>query len=155
MTIQLRSPMILMAVDMFKIRLKLVKIAYFRGIISAVAMARHMALTAVEQSVKITDPITSVNRLPLGPAREAGTLLELASNCIMNCPEFKGLYYDQLASMLMPTNHLNKHFMAWLYVTITKGFAETFVTDTVPGKTNDINMSRQYTLNRYTLGNTP
>lgn len=110
-------------------------------------MARHMVLTAEEQRDCPQNAITSISKLPLGPAREAGTLLELVNTCTVNCTELKGLYYDQLTSMLMSKNHLNKYFMAWLYVTITQGFEQTFATNIIPGAINDIEMSRQYMLN--------
>lgn len=110
-------------------------------------MARHMVLTAEEQPNCPHEAITSVGKLPLGLAREAGNLLELTNICTMNCAELKGLYYDELTSILMSKNHLDKYFMAWLYVTTTKGFEQTFATNNIPETINDIGMSMQYMLN--------
>ncbi|KAJ8958316.1 hypothetical protein NQ318_017462 [Aromia moschata] len=91
-------------------------------------------------------PVT-LNDLPYGPAREAACLLELTSTCTGNCPDFTGLYYDQLAMMLAENAYFDKYFMAWLHETVTSEFEETYVTETIPDNLNDLKVSMQYLLN--------
>lgn len=111
-------------------------------------MARHIVKISGEQDACIPDPITNVNDLPHGAIREAGTILELAYACTLSCPELTGLYYDELTSMLMSNNHLDKYFMSWLYETIHEGFENSYVTQSVPDKINHIDMSMQYRINK-------
>lgn len=95
-----------------------------------------------------TTPIKHLSDLPQGRAREAATLLELANTCSMGNPDLMGLYYDQLASMLIANYHLDKFFLAWLYETITGDFRKLYISEVIPPPVNDIEMSLQYILNK-------
>lgn len=121
---------------------------HFRGIISAIVMARHLAKISRDQTGYIPNPVTYVSALPPGMVREAGSLLELAYTCTSSCPELTGLYYDQLTAMLMINNHLDKDFMSWLYETIQNGFEDTYILKNVPNKINDMELTMQYMINR-------
>lgn len=121
----------------------------YRGIISAVVMARSIARISdnSDTSSLPTTPIKHLSDLPQGRAREAATLLELANTCSMGNPDLMGLYYDQLASMLIANYHLDKFFLAWLYETITGDFRKLYISEVIPPPVNDIEMSLQYILN--------
>lgn len=121
----------------------------FRGIISAVVMARHLVNISTQPSGYIPKNITAISSLPPGTIREAATLLELAYSCTANFPELTGLYYDQVSSMLMNNNHLDKYFMSWLYETTQAGFEQTYVANTLREKINSIELTMQFSLNRY------
>ncbi|CAH0552564.1 unnamed protein product [Brassicogethes aeneus] len=118
-----------------------------RGIISAVVMAKHLATTNKEPSEIGEESVISIASLPQGNTRDAACLLELSCTSCANCPELMGLYYDQLASMLMTTQYLDKYFMGWLYETITHNFQTIFITETLPESTMDLEFSMQYELN--------
>ncbi|XP_056647952.1 Fanconi anemia group D2 protein [Diorhabda sublineata] len=120
----------------------------YRGIISAVVMARNIARTDENDSYELPQtPIKNLSDLPKGPAREAGSILELANICCTGYPDLLGLYYDQLASMLILNHHLDKFFLAWLYETITTDFRKIYVSETIPPPIDDLEMSFQYMLN--------
>nr|CAI5860802.1 unnamed protein product [Callosobruchus analis] len=119
-----------------------------RGIISAVVMARHIALVSQERDVEVPKGILNIDQLPRGAARDAAAILELASASISGCPELIGLYYDQLSAMLLPNTYFEPYFLAWLHDTSTVNFNEKYLIDTVPNAVNDILFSSQYALNR-------
>ncbi|CAH1971271.1 unnamed protein product [Acanthoscelides obtectus] len=119
-----------------------------RGIISAVVMARHIALISEEPDVEVPKGILTINQLPRGVARDAASILELTSTSIAGCPELIGLYYDQLAAMLMPNTFFDPYFLAWLHDTITVDFQAKYLSTLTPNVVNDITSSSQYSLNR-------
>jgi Fanconi anemia group D2 protein len=119
-----------------------------RGIVSAVVMVKNIATTTEDQSsVAISeDSILSVAQLQ-GPAKEAAAIMELTNTSTSGCHELVGLYYDQLATVLLKTENLDKHFLVWLYETITNDFQTIFVTESVCTDVNDLQFSMQYNLN--------
>ncbi|RZC34215.1 Fanconi anemia group D2 protein [Asbolus verrucosus] len=118
-----------------------------RGIVSAVVMAKHVATTTAERSeVEFSDSLASISNLQ-GDAKEAAAILELTKTSTADNPELLGLYYDQLASMLMKSENLDPHLSAWLHATITEDFQRVFVTETVCADINDLQFSVQYNLN--------
>lgn len=120
----------------------------YRGIISAVVLARNIARTEENDSYELPQtPIKNLSDLPKGPAREAASILQLANTCSTGYPDLLGLYYDQLASMLILNHHLDKFFLAWLYETITTDFQKIYVSETILPPINDLQMSFQYMLN--------
>ncbi|KAF2905315.1 hypothetical protein ILUMI_00869 [Ignelater luminosus] len=124
------------------------KIVKHRGIIAAVAMAKALVTMVEQQSQDVMDDNSmTIADLPSGNPQDAATLLTLANTCTLGSPDSVGLYYDQLASMLMTTTNLDHQFMAWLYKLITGEFQNIFITESVPAPVNDIEMSMQYSLN--------
>lgn len=120
-----------------------------RGIVSAVVMAKHLAITSEDQSeLSISDEsLISIASLPAGKARDAAVLLELATASCASSADLMGLFYDQLASMLITTKYLDRHFMGWLYETITDCFQNKYVTEILPDKIMGLKFSMQYELN--------
>lgn len=114
-------------------------------------MARHLVSTTEEQDVSIQGSICSINSLPYGPAREAASLLELAKTCTSGSADLLCLFYDQLAAMIMPDIHFEKHFILWLNETVTENFQEKYITQDVPEPINDLEISMQYLINRYEI----
>ncbi|CAG9859429.1 unnamed protein product [Phyllotreta striolata] len=119
-----------------------------RGIIAAVVMARNIAKVSENPSQALpTSSLRRLGDLPNGPAKEAATLLELVHNSCKEYTDLTGLYYDQLASMLIINHHLDDMFLAWLYETVTADFLKTYVVESVPSTANDFELSFQYNLN--------
>ncbi|XP_050510228.1 Fanconi anemia group D2 protein isoform X3 [Diabrotica virgifera virgifera] len=128
----------------------------YRGIIAAVVMARSIARISSEDTRELPKTsMKSLSSLPRGPAREAGSLLELANTCSSGYPDLIGLYYDQLASMLISKYQLDKFFLAWLYETVTEEFRKIYISESLPQPINDLEMTFQYTLNRSTEVDSP
>lgn len=124
------------------------RIAKTRGIIGAVAMAKHLVLKSEEQiNVELPSENLEIMDLPRGSVREAAMLLDLAHVCTVSCPELMGLYYDQITSMFIVTNHFDKYFLAWLHETITHTFKSLYMIEMVPNDTNGLKLSKQLELN--------
>lgn len=121
----------------------------YRGIIAAVATAKNIGTTLEENdsSALSNDSYASISDLPQGPAQQAASLLEMTNQSTLNCAIARGLYFDQLAQMVVTTEHLDKHFMAWLFDTITLNFQEIYLTEVPPEPINDIPITIQYNLN--------
>ncbi|XP_044262962.1 Fanconi anemia group D2 protein [Tribolium madens] len=119
-----------------------------RGIISAVVMAKHIATVNGDQSdvVLSEDSIISIAQLN-GVAKDAAALLELANTSTAGSPDLVGLYYDQLAAMIVKSENLDKHFLAWLHENVTLDFQDVFITETTNSIIDDLEVSRQYNLN--------
>lgn len=126
------------------------KVIKYRGIIAAVATAKNIA-TVTEQEADSSElgdeSYNSISDLPAGSGKKAATLLELANTSTSTCPIAQGLYYDQLAQMVVTSDNLDKYFMSWLFDIITNNFQDVFVIDTVPQSLKDISLSIQYNLN--------
>ncbi|CAH1173893.1 unnamed protein product [Phaedon cochleariae] len=121
-----------------------------RGIISAVVMARNIVQIPKDTDFATPSPkgtIKSIMDLPRGPAKEAGALLELAITCTSGCSELMGLYYDQLASMLVANHHIDKLFMSWLYETVTANFQDKYIVSVLPQNEDHMHITAQYLLN--------
>ncbi|KAG5898486.1 hypothetical protein JTB14_015490 [Gonioctena quinquepunctata] len=120
-----------------------------RGIVSAVVMARNIVRTLGDETSPLPKKsIRSISDLPRGSAREAGSLLELATTCTLGCPELLGLYYDQLALMLVANHHLDQSFMAWLFETVTADFQNKYIGEISKQSENELTITMQYMLNR-------
>nr|XP_023021641.1 Fanconi anemia group D2 protein [Leptinotarsa decemlineata] len=122
-----------------------------RGIVSAVVMAQNIVRTTKDYEPPLLpkDSIKSISDLPRGSAREAGSLLDLATMCTSGCAELMGLYYDQLASMLIANHHLDQAFMAWLFENITADFTFKYIggiSKTVMKESN-LELELQFSLN--------
>lgn len=120
-----------------------------RGIVAAVVMAKHIAMVDNDQSDITIDKEASfsISDLPDNNSKEAATLLDLVNVSTANCPESLGLYYDQLATMLITSKYLDKYFLAWLLEMITNKFENTFVTDIAPTAINDLELAVRYSIN--------
>lgn len=125
------------------------KFGKYRGIIAAVATAKNIATTLEENdsSSLSNDSYASISDLPQGPAKQAATLLEMTNQSTQNCAIARGLYFDQLAQMVVTIENLDKHFMAWLFDTITLNFQEIYLTEIPPQPINDIPITIKYNLN--------
>lgn len=110
-------------------------------------MAHHI-IKISEQSPTQVKPVSTINALPPGRIREAASMLELAYKCTSNCPELTGLYYDQLTSMFLADNNIDKYFISWLYESIHDEFEKTYVVTHVPNRINDIEFTMHYGINR-------
>lgn len=117
-----------------------------RGIVSAVVMAKHIARNEVEQSEMSETSITDAASLR-GEAKEAALLLELVNSSVNSSLELLGLYYDQLAAMLIKTDDLGKTFMTWLYDTFTNDFQAIFITENACDSIDELEFSMQHNLN--------
>lgn len=95
-----------------------------RGVACAIVTAKHMASTELDQSeVEVSsESLLSAEHLPAEGAREAAKLLQLTYMSTANLPALKGLYFDELAAMLIFAPNLDKHFLAWLFENITNDF---------------------------------
>ncbi|XP_025834015.1 Fanconi anemia group D2 protein isoform X1 [Agrilus planipennis] len=123
----------------------------YQGIVSAIMMIKHIAETAEgdqsDRSITEYHNSSDVSTLPSGISREAAQLLKLTNTNTLNNPEYLGLFYDQLAFLLMTTLNLDKHFLGWLFESMTNDFRKIYLTDTTPDSLNDITFSLQYSLN--------
>ncbi|GJQ69554.1 hypothetical protein Trydic_g6650 [Trypoxylus dichotomus] len=116
-----------------------------RGIIGAVVMAKHIATLTDEQD---SNEETEDSLLEMSEdTQESVALLELARSATSSIPELMGLYYDQLASMLLRALHLDKGFMKWLQESVQDEFESTYTQKEVPRKINDIPIYPQFCLN--------
>lgn len=120
-----------------------------RGIVAAVVMAKCIVSTSVEQSEISVDEDTSFSIADLQDAntKEAAGLLDLTNISSAGSPDSIGLFYDELASMLISSENLDKYFLAWLKDTITNDFQNIFVAENFPSSINDVPLSAQYSLN--------
>lgn len=119
----------------------------YRGVIAAVATVKHMAKSSDPEDSISDVSYSSISDLPPGPARKAADLLELAMQSIQICAHAQGLFYDQLAHMVVNSDLLDQHFMTWLVDTITGEFQNHYIVSSVPAPKNDLSFSTQYTLN--------
>lgn len=110
-------------------------------------MVRHIAKVSEEQVDFVPQPIRTINAIPSSRVREAASLLELAYTCTSSFPELTSLYYDQLTSMCMTNNKFDKYFMTWLYLIIDNGFEDSYIVNTIPTCTNDIELKMEYMIN--------
>lgn len=120
-----------------------------RGIVGAVVMAKCIITTSTEQSDFSLDEDSSISMadLPDGSPKEAAGLLDLTNISSSGSPDSMGLFYDELASMLITSENLDKYFLAWLKDTITNDFQNIFIGENVPSSINDIPLITQYSLN--------
>lgn len=120
-----------------------------RGITAAVVMAKHIAATSEQQESEDDSERTlaDISNLPSGAPQDSANLLELARNAAANIPELLGLYYDQLASMLMRAPNLDRTFMKWLQENVQEEFENTYTQHEVPEKINDVPVYPQFCLN--------
>ncbi|XP_060518844.1 Fanconi anemia group D2 protein [Cylas formicarius] len=120
----------------------------FRGILSAIVMVKHLAMTENSQSdVTTMEDSMNITDVPEGPPRDAAYLLELINSCVETCPECLGLYYDQLASIFVNSGPVDKHFLCWLYESATNNFQSTFISETLPESVHNLQINMQYLLN--------
>lgn len=117
-----------------------------RGIISAVIMAKHLAIKNDEENTNNCDESITIADLQ-GTTKDAAILLELVNVSTSNCPNLLGLYYDQLSNMLIETENLDSSFILWLYETVTNNFQNIFITETIPENINDLQFIIKYILN--------
>ena len=119
-----------------------------RGIIAGVVMAKHVAATMDDQSdLSLSEEtILSVNQLK-GSAKEAAAILELTNTSACTCPELLGLYYDELGSMLVKSDKVDKNFVTWLYDLVTNEFQHMYVAESVCDAINDLEFSKQFDIN--------
>lgn len=121
-----------------------------RGIVCSVVMAKHIATTDEDQSeIEVdSESILDITRIPSEAAREATKLLQLTYTASSNLPILKALYYDELSSMLISANKLDRYFVGWLFETITQHFQDVFITETLTNNTIDgITLTSQYCIN--------
>lgn len=119
-----------------------------RGIIAAIIMAKHIAALSGEQNDDGSDDsISDISNLPEGPSQESAALLELARNAAVTIPELMGLYYDQLASVLVKSPNLDKYFMKWLLTNVQQEFETTYTVNDVPESIEGVPTHLQYCLN--------
>lgn len=121
-----------------------------KGIVAAVVMAKNLANSSSEQSDIALDEDSSITIADLaeGNLKEAAGLLYLATSSSSSSPDSMGLLYDELASMLIISDNLDKYFLAWLKETITEEFKNVFIVENVSDSINDIPLTIQYSLNR-------
>lgn len=120
----------------------------YRGIVAVAAAVKHIAnSTQSDQSVDMNASYTSVSDLPLGAAKLAGELLQMASESVASYPLSQGLYYDQLAQVIVKCQNLNRPFMSWLTENITAEFQNNYIVTTNPDPINDVNFEVLYNLN--------
>lgn len=120
-----------------------------KGIVAAVVMIKYIAKTSKDQS-SITideDSSMSIADLPDEASRQAAGLLDLVRLSAENCSNSVSLYYDQLASMMITAENLDKYFVAWLIESTTDIFQKLFITDNVPQTINGIELTSQFSLN--------
>lgn len=120
-----------------------------RGIVAAVVMAKCLATVSKEQSDFSVDEDSSISiaDLPDANTKEAAGLLDLTNISSSSNPDSLGLYYDELASMAISSENLDKYFLAWIKDTITNDFQTIFISENVPPSVNDVPLSLQYSLN--------
>ncbi|KAB0802406.1 hypothetical protein PPYR_04592 [Photinus pyralis] len=124
------------------------KSAKHRGIIGSIMMIKALVLTSQDQSaIDDVDDSISLDELPSGGPREAACLLELTNTCTLGNPDSVGLFYDELAFLIITTPNIQQVFLVWLYQLFTNSFQNSFVTETVPQPVNDLVLSMQFSLN--------
>lgn len=125
------------------------KLIKHKGIVAAVVMAKHIATTSSEQTDINIDEDTTISMADLPDARskEAAGLIDLTNISSESSPDSITLFYDELASMLITDEKLDKYFLAWLKDTITNDFQNIFIAEDVSSSINDIPITVQYSLN--------
>lgn len=129
-----------------------------RGIVAGVVMAKHIASNATNEQSDITiddDTTISMADLPDEHSKEAAGLIDLTNISSASSWDSMVLFYDELASMLIASENLDKYFLAWLKDTITNDFQNIFIAETIPNKINDIPLTVQYSLNTEDETNEP